>query len=118
METQHTIIDTDLALERAGGNTELAKELFSMLLKELPVYREKIAQTFSSQDLEQLQYDVHKLNGSATYCATVALKAEAESLENDLKKGNLGSLERQVSGLCHEIDRVMEQGPSIYEQSA
>lgn len=100
------IIDRDLALERAGNNLDLARELFSMLLKELPEYRQSIPELYTAGNLSTLQERVHKLNGAATYCGVPELKAAAADFESRLKRGEDTAYETDVQGLLAAIDRV------------
>lgn len=101
------VIDKDLALARAGGNSQLAEELFTMLLKELPDQRSKILNAFAVQDYTTLQQYIHKLNGSATYCGVPALKAAVDSFETCLKRGEVGDAPERVQSVVQEIDRVL-----------
>lgn len=109
MNAVMNVIDRDLALERAGGNAQLAAELFSMLLKELPQQRQAIESALAAQDFPTLQHLVHKLNGSATYCGVPALKAAADALESRLKRGETADAASGVTAVVEEIDRVLCQ---------
>lgn len=103
-------IDRNLALERAGGSIDLAKELFNMLLRELPVYRETLREMHQAKEFDAIKEVVHKLNGSATYCGVPALKKAAESLESNLKKGELQAVEPGLQSVLAEIERVLDEG--------
>lgn len=103
------VIDQELALERAGGNAQLAAELFGMLLQELPQQRSAIEAALASGDYPALRHLVHKLNGSATYCGVPALKAAADSLETSLKRGETAYAASGVATIMEEIDRVLQQ---------
>ncbi|PKM45297.1 MAG: hypothetical protein CVV05_07990 [Gammaproteobacteria bacterium HGW-Gammaproteobacteria-1] len=103
------VIDKDLALQRAGGNAQLAAELFTMLLRELPQQRAGIEAALAAGDYPALQHLVHKLNGSATYCGVPALKAAADSLESALKRGETGVAVSGVATIVEEIERVLRQ---------
>jgi len=102
------VIDKELALQRAGGNAQLAEELFSMLLQELPDHRSKIQNALAAQDFQTLQHHVHKLNGSATYCGVPALKAAADTLETSLKRGETEHVDHGVAIIMDEISRVID----------
>ncbi|MGM0595097.1 MAG: Hpt domain-containing protein [Pseudomonadota bacterium] len=108
MSETAAIIDKALAVERAGGNTELARELFQMLQSELPVYRAKLRSLFDSSDLPALTEAVHKLNGSATYCGVPALKRAADRFESSLKRGEEEHYQHGLNELLHAIDQLME----------
>lgn len=108
MGSAQQIIDPELALERAGGNADLARELYQMLQKELPVYQDRIRSLFESSDYSALTEIVHKLNGSATYCGVPALKTAADSLESSLKRGESDTFQEGLDEVLHAIQQVMQ----------
>jgi two-component system sensor histidine kinase BarA len=101
-------VDEKLALERAGGNPELARELYQMLQNELPEYLSRLPALYAEENLGSLQEAVHKLNGSATYCGVPALKAAAESMESSLKRGEQQAYEEGLKAVLNEIQRVLQ----------
>lgn len=112
MSSAPSVIDADLALERAGGNAGLARELHQMLQKELPLYKVQIRTLFENNDIKALINAVHKLNGSATYCGVPALKAAADQFENSLKHGQDEQYAQQLEEVLHAIEQVM-QNPTL-----
>lgn len=107
MNAAMKVIDKELALQRAGGNEQLAAELFGMLQRELPEQSRKIKAALAERDYPTLQHLVHKLNGSATYCGVPALKAAADELEGQLKRAIFEHADRGVDTILSEIDRIM-----------
>lgn len=107
MDSAAKIIDTELALERAGGNADLARELYQMLQNELPVYKVKIRSLFETNDIPALTETVHKLNGSATYCGVPALKMAADALESCLKRGESDRYQEGVNNVLNAMDGVL-----------
>ncbi|MEN8171197.1 MAG: Hpt domain-containing protein [Pseudomonadota bacterium] len=105
-------IDTHLALERAGGNQELARELYQMLQNELPNYHDTIKQHYDSGDYAALLEVVHKLHGSATYCGVPALKEAAATLEGRLKQGDETTYSSGISNILNEIS-CLQQTPKL-----
>lgn len=112
------IFDRDLALERAGGNRDLAEELFGMLVNELPEYRDKLDVAHRDGNIDQVIFIAHRINGSATYTGVPALKAAAEALEISLKQGETGGMARQIKCLEDEIARVLDLSPAFGEAAA
>jgi len=100
--------DANLALERAGGNRELARELYQMLQNDLPNYRATIQRHFDSGDYDALLEVVHKLGGSATYCGVPAMKEAAKRLETSLKKGEESQYAVGTTELVDEIERLLQ----------
>jgi len=112
MSSTLQVVDEALALERAGGNADLARELYQMLQKELPTYHEDLQNFYKQGDIESMLNMVHKLNGSATYCGVPALKAAAETLESNMKRGLKETYRSGLDTLLAEIERV-QQTPSL-----
>ncbi len=112
MSSALNVIDPDLALERAGGNQELARELYQMLQNELPNYLNTIQQHYNSGDYAALLEVVHKLNGSSTYCGVPALKEAASRLESTLKHGPESAYATGLSSVLDEILRL-QQTPEL-----
>lgn len=108
MSSELRAVDERLALERAGGNADLARELYQMLQNELPDHKSRLSALYAEGDMSSLQSVVHKLNGSATYCGVPALKAAAESMESSLKRGEQQRYEEGLKALLHEIQRVLK----------
>lgn len=101
-------VDEQLALQRAGGNTELARDLYQLLQNELPEYQSRLPSLYADGDLHSLQEAVHKLNGSATYCGVPALKVAVDALESSLKRGEKQSYAEKLAKVLNEIQRVLE----------
>ena len=112
MSSALNVIDPELALERAGGNQELAHELFEMLQNELPNYTTTIQQHYSNGNYAALLEVVHKLNGSSTYCGVPALKQAASTLESNLKQGAESAYASCINNVLSEIQRL-QQTPEL-----
>ena len=108
MSSTLNIIDSDLALERAGGNQDLARELFQMLQNELPAYHTNIQQHYNDGDHDALLQLVHKLHGSATYCGVPALKEAAASFESNLKQGAETTYAQCLDDVLSAIQRLQQ----------
>lgn len=108
MNSEYKVVDASLALERAGGNADLAQDLYQMLQKELPNYLEKIPALFNDEDISTLTASVHKLHGSATYCGVPALKAASEAFESCLKRGESEMYPQQMANLLGAIRQLLE----------
>lgn len=106
MNSALNAIDTELALERAGGNPNLARDLYQMLQNELPGYLSQLQQLFEQKDYPALQELAHKIHGSATYCGVPALKDAARELENAIKQDLLEQCEDDLTILIGEIERL------------
>ena len=48
------VVDYAEAIDKAGGNAELAKELFGMLLQELPQLREQLQEALGQENQQAI----------------------------------------------------------------
>ena len=99
--------DSQLALERAGGNRELAAELFTMLCEELPSRRSALCAAHETGDLETLHHHAHKLHGSTLYCGVPVLQEAATELSVTLKRGQTEGMNERVEAVLEAIDGVL-----------
>ena len=102
------IYDKNLSIQLAGGNSELAEQMFSMLCKALPEQRIAINTALESGDMEKLYQQVHKVTGSTRYCGVPALADASEVLGRQLKNGNTSQLDVLIKNLNEEIDRLIK----------
>lgn len=105
------IYDESLALERAGGNPQLAMQLFSILRRDLPQQQQDIDNAYRAGDLAAMQRITHKVVGATRYCGVPGLADSAEVLERYLKAGQSQQLELLLKNLNEEIERLMAYRP-------
>lgn len=116
------IFDASVTLEQAGGNAELARELFGMLLDELPDHRQAIdiafrAMTSDATAIEPLWDAVHKLYGAAAYLGVPALRQAAKTVEDHIRENRRDQFAESLSQLDQEIDRLLSKGQEILARS-
>ena len=103
------ILDKDLAIQRAGGNIDLARELFVMLVEGMPGNRDEIQQLYEEGNFTSLKEKVHKLHGATAYCGVPALKMASESFETHLKQGEQDKYAQGMSQLLQAMDLLMQE---------
>lgn len=102
------VYDQNFALSRAGGNPELAAEIFKMLVSELPHHRNEIQQAVGASRLDDLRKTLHKLHGAASYTGVSALRNAVAQLESNLRRGETSGMEEHAVVVLDEIERVID----------
>ncbi len=104
-DNEFSAYDKTEGIQLAGGNEQLANELLTMLIKELPDHKQKLKTAKTNNDLEQLKKHIHKLHGATSYCGVPLLRTAARDLEEAIDKKNFQNLDA-----CYEqvIDRLDE----------
>jgi two-component system sensor histidine kinase BarA len=111
------VIDTELALEQAAGNEQLAKELFQMLLTELPELLGKLQSAVHANDSQAIWDHAHKIYGSTAYCGVPALRTVAQKLESDIKAQDTNAIQSQTRLLADEVQRLLASGKEYLQRS-
>lgn len=74
-------VDIELSLKLSHGKGNLAAEMLSMLLNELPDTRQEIQRAWEEKRFADARELIHKLHGACCYCGVPALKAICKKLE-------------------------------------
>lgn len=107
-----TVVDYAEAIEKAGGNTQLAKELFGMLLQDLPQLRGKLQDAIAQEDLQGMWNHAHKIYGSTAYCGVPQLRQVASDMESAVRDKQWGAIQQKFDALDEAIQQVLTQGPA------
>ena len=105
--TASTIYDRELAISIAGGNPTVAAELLALLIKDLALQTQAMRHAHAEGELEDLRKQAHKLNGSASYCGTPALKEAAEVLEEVIADAQDARIAAAYARVMTEIERLL-----------
>ncbi|MGA7800268.1 MAG: ATP-binding protein [Gammaproteobacteria bacterium] len=108
-EQRNLTLDMKQSAQLAGGNRQLADELFRMLLDELPQRRREVAHAATNLDLDGLREHAHKLHGSAAYCGVPQLKAAAARLEMVSTHHDRGAVPAAVENLLKAVDDLLAE---------
>ena len=102
---QQDCVSVEESIQLAAGKADLAEELFSMLLEQVHVDRERIPELWTNDDMEELLECVHKLHGATRYCGVPELRAAANHLETAIKC-SAPDLEHQKDQLLSAMERL------------
>lgn len=108
-----TVVDYAEAIDKAGGNADLAKELLGMLLQELPRLREYLEGAIVRENLEAIWDHAHKIYGSTAYCGVPVLRAAASAMESAVRSRQLDAIRNQFTALDEAIQQLVRQGPAL-----
>jgi two-component system sensor histidine kinase BarA len=102
--TPEPVHDAAGALAITGGRGDLAQKMLDLFLSEVPQHRTALAEGWRSGDLVQLRSMLHKLRGSAEYCALRRLSQAVGRAEEALAAGSLGPAELLLDAVRKELD--------------
>ena len=111
------ILDYELSLENAAGDESLAKELFEMLLAELPKLKSDLQDALTRKDKTACWDHAHKLYGSTAYTGVPRLKEVALQMETAVKQDDEQLMTTTFTKLAVEIDSILEIGRHELKQN-
>lgn len=101
-------LDWGIALQHAGGKSELALEMLNMLLLSVPETLSLLAQAIADEDCKQVLSIIHKLHGACCYTGVPKLKSLAETIETALKSNCvLATIEPELFELQDELENLL-----------
>jgi signal transduction histidine kinase/CheY-like chemotaxis protein len=103
-----SIIDLPVAVERAGGDADLARELAGMLLEEAPRWLEDLSASHAQGDAALFTRTAHTLKGSADHWGARRAFELAKDLERRGRAGDLAGASRQVDELHAEYALLLD----------
>lgn len=110
------VLDKSLAIEKAGGKSDLAKELFAMLLKELPELKNLMNMAFQANDPQGFWDHTHKIHGSTAYCGVPALRTAAKNVEAAIKSDkSFTEMKYDLNVLNQAIEDIIALGENELE---
>lgn len=115
--TTFPVYDNDQGIQLAGGNEQLAGELFDMLIKELPDHRERLSDAKQSNSLSDLKYTSHKLHGATSYCGVPQLRTLSRQLEDIIDQRKTASLDAAYEAVIQAIDRLLAYHEEHHEKT-
>jgi len=102
------IFNLQEAIELAGGNEDLANELFPMLINELPVYRESLLSANQDKNIDELKKHIHKLHGGTKYCGVPALREASSNFEEIVDSRAQDKYQHGLNEVIKAIDQLLE----------
>lgn len=100
--------DTVAALASAGGDSDLAAELFGTLLAGLPGEIEDLRHCLEESDWHGLAEHAHQVRGATRYCGVPALDEAIEALERAAKIGDPSLIREGFEGVQSEVQRLSQ----------
>ncbi|MBI2382061.1 MAG: two-component sensor histidine kinase BarA [Gammaproteobacteria bacterium] len=114
----NSVIDWEQSLSMAGGKAELASDLLSMLIANIPVARQQIVKAHGEQNQALMRDQVHKFHGATCYCGVPRLKWAAATLETALKTRDVGDTETELEDLLAAMADVLDESERFLASQA
>lgn len=104
---ENAIWDLGRALNITGGDRDITAQMLALFLKRLPIQHRTINELIREHDLAEAKREVHKLHGSAQFCATTQLQTAARTLEAALHSPSPATVSQALSRFNHAVEQLL-----------
>ena len=109
------VFDKEEALDRAGGDMDILKELVEVFFEECPKLMDEIQNAMTSGDTTALRRAAHTLKGTADIFSAKCVVETSLKIETMGRDANLDGVEEAWSDLEKEIKRVQPVLKKLFE---
>ncbi|MCL6417145.1 ATP-binding protein [Aestuariirhabdus sp. Z084] len=106
--TQPSLVDMQEGIKLAGGKSDLAQEMLTMLLENLLSDRQQIERQYQQLELTELLETVHKLHGATRYCGVPLLRDACYNMETALKQQHQDNTHTLIGPLFDELVKQID----------
>lgn len=106
--TEKLVIDWQLGIKLANNKKEIAEEMLTLFIENLPKELTNIKTAYENLNYEELLHHVHKLHGAACYCGVPRLKGAIADFEAALKQRKHHEIHSLFARFEHEVNAVLK----------
>ena len=99
-------VDIRQSLDLAAGNDSLLKQIFEILLREIPDYRHQLSNAIEQLDYKKLSSIIHKIHGTTCYTSLPLLKSQVASIQQQISAESYINLDTAVDSMIKELEQV------------
>lgn len=112
---RHDAIDWQLCLTLANNNAEIANDLLTLFIADLPSVIQNMTKSFTTEDFHTLKDQAHRLHGATCYCGVPRLKTAVQNLEVHLKNDESKKLPFNNIKIKVLFDKLLEEINSVQD---
>jgi two-component system sensor histidine kinase BarA len=112
-ETQNVAINWQIAITKAHGSEEGARDFLEGFIAILPQSIADIELHWQKQDFKALQDCIHKLHGASAYTGATSFQKVCYETESNLKRQQYHALKVLISTLLVEAEAILYQWHNI-----
>ena len=94
------------SLELAADNESLLKQIFEILLRDIPDYRNQLSNAIEQPDYTNLSSIIHKIHGTTCYTSLPLLKSQVASIQKQLSAESYINLDTAVDSIIKELEQI------------
>ena len=99
-------VDIKQSLGLAADNEPLLKQIFEILLRDIPDHKSQLSNTVQLLDYAKLSSIIHKIHGITCYTGLPRLKLQVVSIQQQLAEESYSDISMAVDSMIEELEQV------------
>ena len=99
-------VDIKQSLGLAADNESLLKQIFEILLRDIPDHKSQLSNTVQLLDYAKLSSIIHKIHGITCYTGLPRLKLQVVSIQQQLAEKSYSDISMAVDSMIEELEQV------------
>ena len=99
-------VDIKQSLDLAADNESLLKQIFEILLRDIPDHKSQLSNTVQLLDYAKLSSIIHKIHGITCYTGLPRLKLQVVSIQQQLAEKSYSDISMAVDSMIEELEQV------------
>lgn len=107
--TTHCSVDYGHSLALSANNEDLLKQIFEILLRDIPDYQHQLQDALAKSRQDRLDAIAHKLYGVTCYAGLPRLRQYIKTFQQMLTQDNISQFHHAVMQINEELDNVKNE---------
>jgi len=99
-------IDLKKSLVLSANNESLLKQIFEILLREIPTHQYQLKEALAESDMSKISMVIHKIHGITCYASLPSIRQQVLSIQRTMSKQTGDPIEEQIQGIIEELEKI------------
>ncbi len=96
-------IDLKKSLSLAANNESLLKQIFEILLHEIPAYQLQLENALKQSDRKKVSLIIHKIHGATCYASLPKIRQQVLAIERFMKRNPTENIDKSIEDIIEEL---------------
>ena len=99
-------VNLDKSLSLCANNDLLLKQIFELLLREIPVYRKQLENALELSDNSKASMTIHKIHGVTCYASLPKIRKLVVDIQQIISKGSNEEITTCIQAIVEELNEI------------
>ncbi len=99
-------VDLDKSLSLCANNSSLLKQIFEILLREIPVYQKQLESSRDLSDNNKASLVIHKIHGVTCYASLPKIRQQVVDIQQFISKNPSEDIDTRIQAIIEELSEI------------